>query len=819
MKRTRTMAILLSASMLFSLTACKKNTDERESATSVDEQSKTTEKTNSDGPLRDYVLETDPYYTCEQTTILLPYDEEKKIERLDLREHDPIFIDEKIVARYSITYVMPKDVQEKLNNLDYSDSDAVTRQAEIAAEYSESGIAVFGYDGSMAGKIIAGKGEEFKGFCSFDSDKIALLAQVYDFETKEYKYWLRIYTLNGQCEKECTINIDNALNLKMMAMDDGNILLVNTADAYAFSLEGKRLWKSSFYIMSQCIFHKDGKYYIIMDLPMTIEEEYHTVLSYQEIDPKTGTLSERTDLNRFYSLSIDGENIYVLGSRSLSYFDLFSEQQEAVFTANDNDFVISEDGSGALKVKSEKDIYYITPAADGGEGADQGWTLCHIQKAATNPCAGKKILRVGFGGREYTENLIQAYNLRPESKARIVQYNTWSNTSMQSAYSKAEATMLDTVILDMKSGTGPDVLLDFADYAQLNTDDLLIDLNPYLDGSDGIDRSEYFDNIFQAFETDGKLYQIPLSISLDVLAANPDHMGDTTDWTCDQFLAKIQSLGGDVLPFLSLEVNDPMTLLIQLLSVDMTHYVDYSKGEAYFDSDDFRRLLEISKWIGDRLNPNLIDSLMEEYDDMGRNRETGGYRSTTAIVMEAGLCCAVPMNISRLRDYGRYADLCGGKVVVIGWPTTAGRGFAAEATSSVAISKFSNCKDEAWDFVRYLLSQEAQSADIRESGNVEIRICRASQEKAIEKTIISHQKELEKERQYSTAESAYVIDEAVGQKYLGLIERISTSVNRNPAVFRLVKEEAQAYFAGQKSADNVSKTVQNRVSTFLAETN
>lgn len=812
----KTLVLILCVGMILPYAVACKNNKKQDDNTSP-AQSGISDMTNPDGTRRDYVLETDPYYTCEKSTVLLSGEEGKEVEIMEFNHWNPLFIGDSIAAGYSINYSIPEDVQKEMNNLDYSDSNAMSRQAEIQAQYSESGIAVFKYDGTLEGKLRAGKGETVEGFCNIGEEKIAMLTHTYNYETQENEFRIQVFALDGTCEKAIRIDIENAYNVKMMALENGNFLIVNTADAYIFSSEGKRIQKSSFYLMSQYIFHKEGKYYIFMSSEKTVEDESLSVLGYQEINPQTGKLSERVDLNNYYSLCIDGENAYVLGSNNLSCIDLFSEQQSVIYTGNDNDFTISVGGVGGLKVKSEQDIYYLAPTEDGEEGAGHGWTLCHILKAANNPCAGRKILRVATGGNHYNTSLIQAYNMRPDSKARVVEYSTWSNTSMKSAYSKAEAAMLDTVILDMKSGTGPDVLLDFADYAQLNSDDLLIDLNPYLDGQNGIDRSQYFDNILRAFETDGKLYQIPLSISLDVLAGNPDLLGNTTNWTCEQFLEKIQSLGGDVLPLLSPEVDDPMTLLIQLLSVDMNHYVDYSKGEAYFDGEDFRRLLVISKTIGDQLNPKLMESLMNEYDEMQSKNETAGYHSTEAIVMDAGLCCTVPMNISTLRSYGRYADLCYGRVIVIGWPTTTGKGFAAEAASSVGISRYSNYQEEAWDFVYYLLSHDVQSEDIGDYGNVNIRLRRDSQEEAIEKTIASNNAELEKHKQHGNYGSAYLIDEAMGQKYLSYIEQITTSVNRNPAVFRLVKEEAAAYFKGQKSAEDVSKTIQNRVTTLIQE--
>ena len=57
----------------------------------------------------------------------------------------------------------------------------------------------------------------------------------------------------------------------------------------------------------------------------------------------------------------------------------------------------------------------------------------------------------------------------------------------------------------------------------------------------------------------------------------------------------------------------------------------------------------------------------------------------------------------------------------------------------------------------------------------------------------------------------------MGAVFLGYIERITTSVNRNPAVFNIIREEAPAYFSGDRSAEDVSRIIQNRVTTLLAE--
>ncbi len=640
--------------------------------------------TNPDGSRHDYVLESDPYYTCEQMTFEFPLEEGQTPKNIRLRD-EVHFMGEYICVAFDGGYDMPEDVKKEYESLENSrDTSDYLRYHEIEYDYMEAGVCIFDLSGNFISKLFLGRGEEFRCFCQYGQDKVAVVSEIFNYEEQHSELWLRIYSLDGKCESKAKIELGQTTGMQMVGLENGNLLLVHNGDAHIISSEGKILHKSSFYLQCETILHVNGKYYIIVGFDRTVDGEVQYVYGYQEINIETGELSEKQEFARVgWSICTSGEDLYFFTGRSLSKMDLFSGQEEIIYTEKDNDFSISFVGVGALHVNSEQDILFVEPNFEYESNAIPSLTLYHIQKAASNPHAGKKILRVGtYGKANYTQEILD-YNNRQESKAYIVMYDVWSNADMDSAYAKAEAGVVDTVLLDMKSGTGPDVLLNFADFAQFNNDDILLDLNPYLDGSDGIDRSLYFDNILRAFETDGKLYQLPLNVNIEALAGNPDLLSGTTAWTCEQFISRIQANGDEVLPLLSPTEYDAMSLLLQLLGDDMSHYVDYSKSEANFDCDDFRRLLEISKYVGDKLNPDLIAGLMEQYDDM---RYGDGTHSTEAIVMDAGLCCVVPVTLPSLREFARYTDLCDGRVVSLGWPTTGGSGLSAEAHSSICIS-------------------------------------------------------------------------------------------------------------------------------------
>ena len=63
-----------------------------------------------------------------------------------------------------------------------------------------------------------------------------------------------------------------------------------------------------------------------------------------------------------------------------------------------------------------------------------------------------------------------------------------------------------------------------------------------------------------------------------------------------------------------------------------------------------------------------------------------------------------------------------------------------------------------------------------------------------------------------------MVDDAAAKRFDAVIGKIRSSVNTNPKIMEIVLEEAEGFFKGQKSVDEVSKTLQNRITTYLAET-
>ena len=58
---------------------------------------------------------------------------------------------------------------------------------------------------------------------------------------------------------------------------------------------------------------------------------------------------------------------------------------------------------------------------------------------------------------------------------------------------------------------------------------------------------------------------------------------------------------------------------------------------------------------------------------------------------------------------------------------------------------------------------------------------------------------------------------AQAEKLRGVVESADRAVDMNTTVAGIVRTEAAAYFAGQKSAEEVARLVQSKVSLYVSE--
>lgn len=811
-KAARATALLLCAAMVLPAAACKKKSGGN---TAGQEQQNPSGGSDSTRSRSEYVLETDPYYSDTKVKLEIPTDPKREVSSIEADRCAFTKSGDALLLPYTIVYLYTEEEQKLMENADREDPDQLAKYFEIQSSNCENGILIYSLDGKNTGKITMPLHETLGSFTPLQDGRIAVYTSIFDEANGDYGRNLIFYDKSGKEESKVSCSDEDYPTI--WELTNGNIVALSTSSLSLLDKNGNNIGAASYENISIGVYQIDGKNYLATYSVDYLSETIREHFFLQEIDPNTGALSDPTELPAAIPLNLyasDGK--YYGVENNIKRYDILQGTNETVCYTQDTNVEFSRTEN--VLVTPDGDIYTVDMMTDSLEPEPEAEIyLTRLHKEAKNPYAGRRIVYVGtcLDTSYDVQSLICAYNRRPESKARVLVCEGGEDLTYSVLTEKADAA--DKLLLDMKSGTGPDVLMDCAELSQFNSDGILVDLNTYMDGKDPIDRTKFFDNVFRAFEVGGKLYQLPVFFSIHGFNGNPDLIGDPGKWTISDFDQKMGALGdSDYAAIGTFDYSDDASarigLLHGLLYADMSHYVDYSKNEAYFDSDDFRKILEICKKYGDKIPDEKMAALREEFDEIDNHR-------IESLIMQAGVSALSTNNFVNLSQFADFDDLCKGSSCFLGWPTSTGSGMTAKATLSAGISAFSKCPEEAWDFISFLLSPEMQEefsnydnrciSVSRNAEKLEMERCREAYNKAQEEYWGNDVDDINNKK--------HLIDDKTEQDYLHVIESVGASMHTDPAIMLIVEEEAAAYFSGAKDADNVSKSIQNRVKLLLQE--
>lgn len=158
-------------------------------------------------------------------------------------------------------------------------------------------------------------------------------------------------------------------------------------------------------------------------------------------------------------------------------------------------------------------------------------------------------------------------------------------------------------------------------------------------------------------------------------------------------------------------------------------------------------------------------------------------------------------HLSQVFWYHKQALSFGGDSVnAIGYPMADGRGTWLEPAFSFGILENSSYHQEAWSFLSSLLSETQQ---------------RSFYEFPIRESVL--QEVLD---EAMTSDGMYGYPPAESEE-IAVIRRMIEEGQGAPAadteISRFIEEEAAAYFAGQKTAEEVARAIQSRVTLYVGE--
>lgn len=379
-----------------------------------------------------------------------------------------------------------------------------------------------------------------------------------------------------------------------------------------------------------------------------------------------------------------------------------------------------------------------------------------------------------------------------------------------------EVSAVELLTREVLAGNSPDVFLfDTYDERDALVDaGAFCDLLPLAEDDEDFDESDYNWDAVMKFVDDGKLCLFPATVNIQTIFANRDYL-PYESWTLEEFLDYAENLPDG--KYLQLEDDDMLTLT---LSANLSRFVDFESGECGFDGEEFARLLEFAK---NQQGASLADTFSTEEFLMSSPYLRRGEVMISEIYDVRDI-------ISYLYMYYTAAENPD-DVVTVGFPSD-GSGVLMTHNKSLAISKDTLVKDGAWQLFKHLsnntidnvsafggipLSYEAleyfKSTEV--GRNCYFQYAGGYQSWAGGIGFANEEQMFPESEGYRYIVAESDLDYITDLLSVANVSELNSSLGK--AIMNIISEEAEVYFAGEKSLAETQELIQNRVSLLVSE--
>ncbi len=529
----------------------------------------------------------------------------------------------------------------------------------------------------------------------------------------------------------------------------------------------------------------DGRIYLIVG---NREQGYRRLA---ELEPATGLVTEQASV-QMVTGDMDSQRLGVWGEKLVSFkLQTLLGSEVVVIDGDDGSeaCLLSFTGTSYLmpvhyemhdfRVLDDESVEILWAFSDGSKSLQERLRMTKVEKTPI-------VLR-GVNIEGWLAGQINGFNRQSEKYHVIVEDCGRGND-------REDFARLTSI--QIASGKGPDIL-----YGSLMEDYItgmiekgaLEDLRPYMERS-GISEEDYFPYTFSIWRDEDRICGVsPASPSLEGYCMDSSVLGGTQEPDIEALVNALLSRREDAV---FLKGYDSMKLLGLLLEGSDTVWgmVDWESGSCDFSGELFTKILDVAKRYGDSAGKGKLSCLAEEWD------------------------------VGKVYSFEDRAEREKNDKVICGVLFDDGCHPAVMSCSALAVNANSPNKEGAWEFIAFLLGDEAQSAV---SG---VPAARRTFDAWVrgQKEEFEDGKEIKMLLGESLADGSTVITgmivyteaditEEIIEEYIRMLEDARSCPPRTVPVLALIKEEASDYFNGSKSAAEAAGLVTNRVQTYLDE--
>ena len=325
-----------------------------------------------------------------------------------------------------------------------------------------------------------------------------------------------------------------------------------------------------------------------------------------------------------------------------------------------------------------------------------------------------------------------------------------------------EADALTEMISEIRGGTAPDILIGYGKYSVINNSDYLQDMSGYINTDDLFVSSVNPDS-------EGVIRIVPLRLAIKAVITEPSYLiGTGNGFTVDDYIDFVGRLPNAVDPMVGCGQYRIWYFKDLLLPCFDCLFDDAGNFNA--DNETFRRIAEYSARLPEQTSNN--------------------YSANAGLPANVVWCDLSNASNSDMADAYSEPDP---EIVMVGAPTAAGIGFAAsERLDDVCVTVCCEHPEGAGQFIDFLTSTDIQNDNTS---------CSFPNNKASFEYLCDYNRVPSRLR-----EQAY---DALGN--------ISFFITEDPELMKIIEEEIQPYFEGQKTLDQVIVIINSRAGNLLSE--
>ena len=529
------------------------------------------------------------------------------------------------------------------------------------------------------------------------------------------------------------------------------------------------------------------------------------------VDLNTGRITQtwKAPRNAYSFMTGGGDyDLYYQSGINLYGYDLESENGEKLFDWLNVD-VLQQDMTG-FTFRPDGTAFCVLNSWD-GKHENVTTEFVTVEKKSYADVPQKEALTLAC---QWADGPLQAavikFNRNHNIRINVLDYSQYNTDEDYTA----GLTKLTTEIM---SGSMPDILsLDGLPYQQLAAKGLLEDLYPYIDRDGEINRGDFLPNVLGAIEENGKLYSTVTKFTISTLAGAANVVGDQPGWSFEDLRAALATMpeGCTVLD----QFTTSGDILRTELTLDSDYYIDWETGKVNFDSQEFIDLLNFS-----RLFPNAFDYANYNWDE---------YVSDDARIRD-GKQMLSRMYLGSFDDILSTEAQFGGNLTYIGFPTVSGVGSYLNISSGYAMSARCADKDAAWEFLRGFMTEKALEDDWYWGFPANSKLLEKQLKEAMTVEYVKDEngnylldengERIPQSRGGFWAEGMdepielYALTQEQADKVMAVINSTTKLYSENTTVLNIIFEQVDAFLSGQKTAEEVAKLVQGKLSIYVNE--